>query len=140
MGFIKELFTSKLDVNKVVETTANTIDKLIYTKQERKRDLHDHEIEAETNFYNYVHESMKENSIRSKARRGISYLLVFYTLAMITYMVILHSIGKREEAEFVFNVIKEFLFNPYMAVVYFFFGVHVLRNIKTPNIPFINKK
>ena len=72
MGWFSGLFEGKIKVGKLVEDVTSGVDKLFLTKEEKA----DYSKEQASNLAQFTKDTLSENTIRSKARRVIAFIII----------------------------------------------------------------
>ncbi len=121
------LIGGKLNIDKVFDSISSGVDKLAFTKEE-KAELH---MKLSDKVADFAHSSMSENTVRSKARRIIAYVIIGNFFLMVWAVIVLHLLGMDEAARFVFELGVEWkIATSFIVVVGFFFGSYLLRGTK----------
>jgi hypothetical protein len=106
----------KLNIGKTADNLLSKLDDSKLTEQEKS--------ELWKDFYKL---SLSENSIRSKSRRHLSYIIVGNVFAIIWVCIVMKLKGM--DIGGIMEIVEAFQLGwAFFSVVAFFFGVHLLRN------------
>jgi len=105
-------FLTGVDIQKTIDTVSSGIDYAVYTDQEKK------EMQAK-----FVDAKLTALSKQSIARRIIAVGITAEALLLLNLTVALHLMGYIDHALFVKAVLIEFMLQPFLAVVAFYFLV-----------------
>ena len=129
MGILNVFKKNSLDVSGTIKDVTQRLDDRKFTDEER----------STANFkllemnVEYLKTQIDENSVRSRARRMISYFILGSVFATFCLCVALRLFGKIEEALYIKNLAIEFKFvEGFIAVIIFFFGNYLIhKSIKS---------
>jgi len=107
-------FLTGVDVQKNIDHVASGIDMLVYTNEEKAIE------------YSKINDArLAAISKASVSRRVISIAITFEALLLVDATVALHLMGWVADAKFVETVLVEFMLQPFLAVVGFYFLAHI---------------
>lgn len=122
------IFKGKLDIGKVFTTTVGMIDDTRFTPEEASRV---NMMKAEKTM-EFAAKAADENSIRSKARRTLAFMVMGCTIAMAIAGVVFAAIGNPTIVQAIVDIAKAFnLGIAFISVIAFYFGGYYM-NKETP--------
>jgi len=108
-------FLTGVDVQKTIDTVAKGVDYSIYTEQEQK----------EMN-ERFVAAKLTAIGKASVARRVIAIAITAESIILVNVTVALHLLGWSADAQFVKTLLIEFMLQPFLAVVGFYFLTQIV--------------
>jgi len=104
-----------INPQKAFDTIASGVDKLAFTKQERA----DLNLKLADKVADFAEKTMSESTVRSKARRMITYVIVFCYIGLVIASlfskdVYLHSLVKDSAIQMAFIMVMAFFFGSYL--------------------------
>lgn len=125
-----KFLVGKVDVGKIIDSATKGADKLAFSKQERAN----FNAKAADKLAEFVGSSLSENTIRSKTRRHIAFVVVYAFILLVLFAIVL-SFFDQTKSDFVFQVIKDSSIQTgFIMVLAFFFGGYYMKGIS------LNKK
>jgi hypothetical protein len=121
-------FKEKLDASKVFDTVANGLDKLAFTTEERS----EFNMLLADKVAQYAHDTLNENTARSRTRRFIAIFIVINVLAAFWLCVVLALL--KIDITIILQLISAFsLSTALIMVLAFFFGGYYVNKITDKN-------
>ena len=112
-------FISKINPQKAFDTVAKGVDKLNFSNQERAA----LNVALADKVAEYAEKTLSENTVRSKTRRLISYVIVFAYIALVVYSLF-------TDQSYVQELVKDSaLQTAFIMVLAFFFGGYYIKQI-----------
>lgn len=125
MGFWDFIKENKIDLNSIIGDLSKGVDALAFTPEERA----EFNIKLADKLAAYVEGTMNENSIRSKTRRMISFIIIGAFLILVFLAVVL-SIFAPENAQFVTELSSNSVMTTaFIMVLAFFFGGYYMEKL-----------
>lgn len=120
-----KMFKGKVDAGKLVESISSGVDKMAFTKEERA----DFNLKVADKMADYIGNSLSEDTIRSRTRRHISFVIIYLFVFLVLSAIVLAFIDK-SKSDFVFEVIKDSSIQTgFIMVLAFFFGGYYLKSV-----------
>ena len=112
-------FLGKLNPQKTFDTIAGGIDKLNFSNQERAA----LNMQLADKVSEYAEKTLGENTVRSKARRTISYIVLGVYMAIVIYSIFVDDVYVKE-------LVKDSAIQTgFIMVLAFFFGGYYIKQI-----------
>lgn len=120
-----KFFKGKVDAGKLVENITSGVDKMAFTAEERS----DFNLKVADKMAEHIGNTLNENTIRSRTRRHISYVIV-YIFVFLVLSAIVMSFYDQAKSDFIFKVIEDSSIQTgFVMVLAFFFGGYYLKSV-----------
>jgi hypothetical protein len=121
MGLLSWITGESKAAEKAIDGVTNGLDAMFFTDEEKSV--------ANQKVLDFKLKWAQATSGQNLARRYISLLVVALWVLLVVLTVFLKLIGS-ESSDFVFNILKDIVNNPFMLIIGFYFAAHIARGLK----------